>query len=232
MPARFLGQLDFGLKGGFKLPSGLNAGQQVELLLDSIALPYYGVQTFDDLPTPFRCVATDIRAGEAVVLGSGSFALALRATMSIPAAFTPVALDNRLLVDGGALNNVPADVVKAMGAQVAIAVNVSSSTDESPPPSTIFAVLGQTLDSLMTLGTREALKSADLVIVPNLQGLTGGIGGASTTSWPRATRRPRPTPPRCCAIRSMKRRTPSGCARGWHGAGPPRQWSIGSSSKA
>ena len=87
---RVSGQLDFGLKGGFKLPSGLNAGQQVELLLDSIALPYYGVQTFDDLPTPFRCVATDIRAGEAVVLGSGSFALALRATMSIPAAFTPV----------------------------------------------------------------------------------------------------------------------------------------------
>ena len=170
----FPGQLDFGLKGGFKLPSGLNAGQQVELLLDSIALPYYSVQTFDDLPTPFRCVATDIRAGEAVVLGSGSFALALRATMSIPAAFTPVALDNRLLVDGGALNNVPADVVKAMGAQVAIAVNVSSSTDESPPPTTIFGVLGQTLDSLMTLGTREALKSADLVIVPNLQGLTGG----------------------------------------------------------
>ena len=170
----FPGQLDFGLKGGFKLPSGLNAGQQVELLLDSIALPYYGVQTFDDLPTPFRCVATDIRAGEAVVLGSGSFALALRATMSIPAAFTPVALDNRLLVDGGALNNVPADVVKAMGAQVAIAVNVSSSTDESAPPTTIFGVLGQTLDSLMTLGTREALKSADLVIVPNLQGLTGG----------------------------------------------------------
>ena len=170
----FPGQLDFGLKGGFKLPSGLNAGQQIELLLDSIALPYYGVQTFDDLPTPFRCVATDIRAGEPVVLGSGSFALALRATMSIPAAFTPVVLDNRLLVDGGALNNVPADVVKAMGAQVAIAVNVSSSTDESPPPSTIFAVLGQTLDSLMTLGTRTALKSADLVIVPNLQGLTGG----------------------------------------------------------
>ena len=173
MPA-LSGPAGLRLKGGFKLPSGLNAGQQIELLLDSIALPYYGVQTFDDLPTPFRCVATDIRAGEPVVLGSGSFALALRATMAIPAAFTPVVLDERLLVDGGALNNVPADVVKAMGAQVAIAVNVSSSTDESPPPSTIFAVLGQTLDSMMTIGTRQALKSADLVIVPNLQGLTGG----------------------------------------------------------
>ena len=170
----FPGMLDFGLKGGFKLPSGLNAGQQVELLLDTIALPYYGVKNFDELPTPFRCVATDIRAGEPIVLSDGSFARALRATMSIPAVFTPVVLDNRLLVDGGTLNNVPADVVKAMGAQVAIAVNVSSSTDESPEPNTIFAVLGQTLDSIMTIGTRQALKSADLIIVPNLKGLSGG----------------------------------------------------------
>ena len=170
----FPGMLDFGLKGGFKLPSGLNAGQQVELMLDAIALPYFAVKNFDDLPTPFRCVATDIRAGEPLVMGDGSFARALRATMSIPAVFTPVALDQRLLVDGGALNNVPADVVKTMGADVAIAVNVSSSTDPPEPPTTIFAVLGQTLDSLMTVGTRQALKSADLIIVPDLKGLTGG----------------------------------------------------------
>ena len=89
-----------------------------------IALPYYGIKNFDELPTPFRCVATDIRAGEPIVLSDGSFARALRATMSIPAVFTPVVLDERLLVDGGTLNNVPADVVKAMGADVAIAVNV------------------------------------------------------------------------------------------------------------
>jgi NTE family protein len=170
----FPGMLDFGLKGGFKLPSGLNAGQQVELMLDAIALPYFAVKNFDELPTPFRCVATDIRAGEPLVMSDGSFARALRATMSIPAVFTPVALDERLLVDGGALNNVPADVVKTMGADVAIAVNVSSSTDPPQPPTTIFAVLGQTLDSLMTIGTREALKSADLIIVPDLKGLTGG----------------------------------------------------------
>jgi NTE family protein len=170
----FPGMLDFGLKGGFKLPSGLNAGQQVELMLDAIALPYFAVKNFDELPTPFRCVATDIRAGEPLVMSEGSFALALRATMSIPAVFTPVVLDQRLLVDGGALNNVPADVVKTMGADVAIAVNVSSSTDPPQPPTTIFAVLGQTLDSLMTVGTRQALKSADLIIVPDLKGLTGG----------------------------------------------------------
>ena len=169
----FPGQIDFGLKGGFKLPSGLNAGQQIELMLDRIALPYYELRDFDQLPTPFRCVATDIRKGEPLVLGSGSFSRALRATMAIPAVFTPVAFDERLLVDGGAVNNVPADVVKAMGADVAIAVNVGSSTDEPPVPTSLFAILGQTIDSMMTTGTRLALKSADIVIVPDLKGLTG-----------------------------------------------------------
>ena len=166
----FPGQLDFGLKGGFKLPSGLNAGQQIEMLLDRIAMPYYGFADFDELPTPFRCVATDIRKAEPVVIGNGSFSRALRATMAIPAVFTPVAFDDRLLVDGGALNNVPADVVKAMGATVAIAVNVGASTDEPPPPNTLFGVLTSTLDSMMTSGTRVALKSADLIIVPESQG--------------------------------------------------------------
>ena len=167
------GQIDFGLKGGFKLPSGLNAGQQIELLLDRIAMPYYEIRDFDELPTPFRSVATDIRKAEPVVMGEGSFARALRATMAIPAVFTPVVLDDRLLVDGGALNNVPADVVKSMGATLAIAVNVGSSTDQPPIPNTLFGILSSTLDSMMTTGTRQALKSADLIIVPDLKGLTG-----------------------------------------------------------
>jgi NTE family protein len=170
----FPGQLDFGLKGGFTLPTGLNPGQQVELLLDRITLPYYELGDFDALPTPFRCVATDIRQAEAVVLGSGSLARALRATMAIPAVFTPVALDDRVLVDGGTLNNVPADVVKAMGAQVAIAVNVSSSTDQRSDAKTLFAVLGQTIDTMMSSATRQALESADVIVVPDLSGLTGG----------------------------------------------------------
>jgi NTE family protein len=174
----FPGQIDFGLKGGLTLPSGLNAGQQIELMLDRIALPYYEIRDFDDLPTPFRCVATDVRTAESLVLGSGSLSRALRATMAIPAAFTPVELDKWLLVDGGTLNNVPADVVKTMGAEVAIAVNVSSSTDQAPVPSSLFGVLGATIDSMMVSGTRLALKSADLLIVPDLKGLTG-------TDWRR-----------------------------------------------
>ena len=62
-------RVEFGLKGGFKLPPGLDSGQQVSFLLQRIALPYYGVTSFDELPTPFRCVATDMEKGEPVVLG-------------------------------------------------------------------------------------------------------------------------------------------------------------------
>ncbi len=69
---------------------------------------------FDELPTPFRCVAADLVSGEAVVLGKGSLAKAMRATMSIPAIFTPVRWDDMVLVDGGILENIPVEVVRGM----------------------------------------------------------------------------------------------------------------------
>lgn len=166
-------QIDFGLKGGFKLPSGLNAGEQIELMLDGIALPYHDIASFDDLPTPFRAVAADLRSSDLVVLGSGSLAKAMRATMAIPLYFTPVELDGHLLVDGGTLNNVPADVARRMGAGIVIAVNVGSNTDPPKPPGNLFGVLGQTLDTMMSTGVRDALKHADLVVAPDLRGLTG-----------------------------------------------------------
>lgn len=166
-------QLEFGLRNGFRLPTGLNAGQQIALLLDGIALPYYGVTDFDELPTPLRVVAANLRADEEVVIGSGDLARAMRATMAIPGVFTPVRDGDMLLVDGGTLNNVPADVTRNMGADVVIAVNVGSSTDEPPPPSNMFAVLGETLDTMMQAGVKNALKQADLVITPPLKGLTG-----------------------------------------------------------
>jgi len=83
-------RLEFGLKAGIVAPSALNDGQQVDLLLARIAAPYYGLESFDDLPTPFRCVAVDLVAAERVVIGSGSLAQAMRATMSLPGVFPPI----------------------------------------------------------------------------------------------------------------------------------------------
>jgi len=165
--------IELGLKSGLKLPSGLNAGQGVQTLLDRSAAPYPHLDSFDELPTPFRAVATDLDQAVVVVLGRGSLAEAMRATMAIPGVFTPVTLDGRLLVDGGTLDNVPADVTRSMGADVVVAVNVSSSTDGFTPPTSFVDVLGRTMDTMMAVGVTKALQSADVVITPDLRGFPG-----------------------------------------------------------
>ncbi len=106
-------RLEFGVKKKFSPPASLNTGEQVDLLLACITAPYYGVATFDELPTPFRAVAVDLITATQVVLDRGSLASAMRATMSLPLIFPPVEMDGKILVDGGAMNNVPADVTRA-----------------------------------------------------------------------------------------------------------------------
>lgn len=171
----FPSQLKFGLKGGFRGPAGINPGQRIQWLLNRIALPFGTLKSFDELPTPFRCVATDINNAEQVVLDAGSLTTAMRATMAIPAVFTPVRLGDRLLVDGGALNNVPVDVVRGMGADVVIAVDVAADLDVENDPQTelsLLGVVGKTIDAMMTPPVRRALESADVVVDPDLRGLT------------------------------------------------------------
>ena len=167
----FPAQIHFGLKGSFKLPSGLNAGQQVQMLLDRIALPYYDLASFDDLPTPFRAVAADLRRSEVVVFDRGRLAQALRATMAIPGVFTPVAMGDRLLVDGGTLDNVPADIVRLATPDVVIAVNVAADLYEWEIAADLFSVMRSAIDTMMTANTRRVLEAADLVIDPDLRGL-------------------------------------------------------------
>jgi NTE family protein len=116
-----------GLNGGeFQLPAGLVQGQVFDMVISRETLRASQVKSFDDLAVPFRAVATDLATGQPVVLGSGDLARSLRASMSIPAALTPVEIDGRLLVDGGVSMNLPVDVAKQMGADVVIAVDVSS----------------------------------------------------------------------------------------------------------
>ena len=79
---------------------------------------------FDELEIPFRCVAADVNANEEVVMSEGLLCDAMRASMSIPGVFKPVIQNGRMLMDGGLLNNLPVDVVKAMGADVVIAIDL------------------------------------------------------------------------------------------------------------
>jgi NTE family protein len=160
----FPSRIEFGVKRGLVAPTSINNGQQVELLLARVTAPYHGVNRFDDLPTPFRAVAVDIVHARQVVLDRGSLAQAMRATMSLPLIFPPVEIDGQLLVDGGAMNNVPADVVRAMGADRVIAVNVGELGDADRIDDTLLGVAGAAIDAMMRVSTRRALADADIVI--------------------------------------------------------------------
>jgi NTE family protein len=120
----FLVRLPLGFREGrFQLPAGLIQGQKLTQLLREKTVRVAGVTNFDDLPTPFRAVATDLETGTAVVLGGGDLASALRASMSVPGIFAPVERDGRLLVDGGVADNLPVDVARAMGVDHLIVVD-------------------------------------------------------------------------------------------------------------
>ena len=88
------------------------------------------ITNFDRLPIPYRAVATDLESGQAFVIGHGNLVRAMRASMAVPGVFTPVEWDGRILVDGGVVNNLPVDVVRAMGAEIVIAVDVGSESDK------------------------------------------------------------------------------------------------------
>ena len=157
-------RLEFGLKRGIVPPTALNSGQDVELLLGRIAAPYFNLEDFDDLPTPFRTVAVDLLSAQPVVMRRGSLADAMRATMSLPLIFPPTEVDGQVLIDGGTMDNVPADVVKAMGADRVIAINVGDLSDREGVSYTMFGVAGNTLDAMMRASTRRAITAADVVI--------------------------------------------------------------------
>src|SRR6187402_330458 len=164
-------KLEAGLRQGLRLQSGINPGHHIGLLASRILFPYSAVTSFDDLPIPFRCVATDLEKGVSVVFDKGPLAPAVRASMSLPGTYDPVRLDGRLFADGGILNNVPVDVARDMGSDIVIAVRVGPKPEEKIPE-TIAGVANRSITLMMQTIERPRLKEADVVILPNLDGLT------------------------------------------------------------
>jgi len=105
-----------------QLPRGLIEGQNLNNLLADLTRSAHGVRNFDGLPIPFRCVSTDIATGSRVVLKEGSLPESLRATMAIPSVFTPVEINETLLVDGGLVRNFPVQEALDMGADIVIGI--------------------------------------------------------------------------------------------------------------
>ena len=157
-----------GPNNGFQARSGLNPGHRIGLILDRLALPYTSVRSFDDLPIPFRCVATDMLEARPVIFGGGSLPQALRATMALPGIFTPVEIDGKLLADGGLLNNIPTDVAKEMGADIIIAVNVGTPLGDRKTLDSLFGVLLQSISIATIENDRRSLRLANVIVAPDL----------------------------------------------------------------
>ncbi len=161
--------LVLGLKHGVSLPSGLNEGHQVSLVIDRETLAYSSVKSFDDLPIPFRCVSTELVSGNAHVFDHGPIGLAMRSTMSLPGIFAPVRDGDRLYVDGALVDNLPTDLVRRMGPDVVIAVHLQVSPITANQIQSLFSVLGRSLDIGTAKTELRGMEEADLVVKVDVQ---------------------------------------------------------------
>lgn len=163
-------EIEAGVKGTrVVIPGGVESGQKLTLLLKQLLLPVARVRDFSRLPIPFIAVATDLGTGKAVHLDRGRLADAIRASMSIPGVFTPVRWGDSLLIDGGLADNLPADLVRTMGADVVIAVDIGQQNTDHRKLVSLLAIVGQTLNFQTRNNVLAQLERADVVLTPDVQ---------------------------------------------------------------
>jgi NTE family protein len=127
----------------FRLPTGVLEGQELWLKFSELYFPGYHIKDFSKFSIPFKCVATDISTGEAVVIDSGEIISAVRSSMAIPSIFTALEYNGRKLVDGGIVRNFPVKDVRDMGADIVIGSNVSNALLSSDKVNNAIQVLLQ-----------------------------------------------------------------------------------------
>ena len=154
------------------LPTGIVSGDNLINLFNSLSVGYSDPVDFNDLPTPFLCVATNVINGKADVLNKGVFSKSLRASMAIPVLFDPVKIDSTLYADGGLLNNFPAEQCRAMGADYVIGVSMSPGLESDPKKlSSFFSQVKQLKEIITDKEFENYHKKCDIFISPDLKGV-------------------------------------------------------------
>jgi NTE family protein len=169
---RFLVNLPLGLQGKrLVIPKGLVQGQLLTETLRTLTLPVARITNFDELPTKFRAVATDLETGAIKVLGDGDLTTAMRASMSVPGVFAPVEYQKQLLVDGGLADNLPIDVARSMGVDILIVVDAGASLQPRKNLDSLPSITNQMLSILLrrsidrdlaTLGPKDIIVTLQL----------------------------------------------------------------------
>jgi NTE family protein len=169
--------------GEFRLPGGAVSTRSLEWLLRRYTLHTRDLPHFDALPTPFRAVATDMETGEPVVMANGDLAGALRASMSVPGVFAPLALNDRILGDGGLVDNLPVSVARGMGADVVIAVNIGTPLAARETLGNVVGVSTQMINILTEQNVQRSIATLtpnDLLLAPPLGKFTSASFGNAT----------------------------------------------------
>jgi NTE family protein len=141
----------------------------VGLILDRVGLPYSEMASFDELPIPFRCVATDLVSEAPYVFDHGSLSSAMRASMSLPAFFTPVRDGRHLFVDGGLLDNLPVDVARNMGADIVIAVHLKTASLDPKTSLSSVGVLQRSASVSIAVNELRSMEKADILLTADLE---------------------------------------------------------------
>ena len=152
--------------------AGFIRGVNLDRLFDRLLEGYLDSISFDSLPIPFACVATDVVTNTEVDFRSGYLKQALRASMSIPGVFSPVRMGDRVLVDGGLRNNYPADLAREMGADIVIGVTVQGDTLTADDISSAIDVFMQVIDVNCKNKYRENIEGSDVVMRVDVKGYT------------------------------------------------------------
>lgn len=149
---------------------GLMKGQNLANLFSDLTMGYHDSINFNKLPIPFACVAADIVNGKQIIFRNGILSTAMRASMAIPGAFTPVRQDSMVLVDGGIVNNYPADVAKAMGADIIIGIDVQNALKPADKLNSVPDILGQIVDITCQANHEKNVNLTDTYIRVNVDG--------------------------------------------------------------
>lgn len=166
-------------KKGITIPSGIMGGHNVYNLLTELTIGYHDSLDFRQLPIPFACVAFDMVKGEPVTFTSGYLPLAMRASMSIPGAFTPIRRDGMVLVDGGIANNYPVDVAREMGAEIIIGIDLSSGLRKEDEINSMADIVDQLTNITASAALEKNIEATDLYIHPNIDGFSAASFSAA-----------------------------------------------------
>lgn len=169
---RFPLPLEIGFRDGeIRGFQGALSGANLELLLHELTSSADGVTSLDKLPIPFRCVATNMVTGKPYVFERGPLYQAMRASMSIPGVFSPAEYGGQILGDGGLVDNLPIDIVRGMGADIVIAVNIGTPLMERDQLTSIVGLTSQMINILTEQNVRAqlaTLRPGDILISPDL----------------------------------------------------------------